>query len=136
MLVNDIVAAVNIKLAGEQLTLGQMRYFLNEAVDMMNTELDADFPSFDQYRVDQEYDCIPDKYIRSVIICGAAYKFYEMDEEGIVTATQYQQDFLQNLFYMKRDYSMCVPREYQNHTTGALRGPNNFNCLAVDMRWL
>lgn len=134
MLVNDIVAAVNIKLAGEQLTLGQLRYFLNEAVDAMNEELDANYPDFDNYNSNDEYDCIPNKYIRSVIICGAAYKFYEMDEEGIITATQYQQDFLQNLFYMKRDYSMYVPHEYKNPTTGALRGPNNFNCLAVDMR--
>lgn len=129
MLVKDIVAGVNTKLAGETLTLNQLRLFLDEAVDMINRELSACFPSFDTLATGDTYDAIPDKYIRSCIICGAAYKFYETDEEGIVTATQYMYDFMDNLFYMKRDYSHRIPEIYREDNQGFIIGPNINNTL-------
>ena len=55
----------------------------------------------------------PDKYIRTVVIPGAAYKFYITDEEGISTATKYEQEYLTNLFYMERDYLPLLPEEYK-----------------------
>ena len=69
----------------------------------------------------------PNKYIRSVVITGAAYKFYVTDEEGIITATQYQYDYLNNLFAMKRDYSASVPEEYLADEKGYLTGPSLLN---------
>lgn len=122
MFVYQIVAGVNTKLAGETLTFNQMRLFLSEVIDDINTQLNAKFPSFDDLTENSEYNYFPDKYIRSVVITGAAYKFYVTDEEGIVTATQYQQDYMTNLFYMLRDYSNKIPEEYQETDQGYVKG--------------
>ena len=62
-----------------------------------------------------------------VQITGAAYKFYVTDEEGIITATQYQYDYLNNLFAMKRDFSASVPEEFLADEKGYLVGPSALN---------
>jgi hypothetical protein len=123
MLISNIVNGVNTKLAGETMTFNQLKLFLSETIDDINRELCATYPSFDDLKESDNYNYFPDKYIRSVVITGAAYKFYETDEEGIVTATQYHYDYLDNLFYMKRDYSCSVPPEYQDTERGYVTGP-------------
>ena len=123
MLISNIVNGVNTKLAGETMTFNQLKLFLSETIDDINRELCATYPSFDDLKESDNYNYFPDKYIRSVVITGAAYKFYETDEEGIVTATQYHYDFMDNLFYMKRDYSCKVPTEYQDADRGYVIGP-------------
>ena len=122
MLISNIVNGVNTKLAGETMTFNQLKLFLSEVVDDINRELCATYPSFDDFTEADNYNYFPDKYIRSVVITGAAYKFYETDEEGIVTATQYHYDYMDNLFYMKRDYTCKVPAEYQDADRGYLEG--------------
>ena len=123
MRIQDIVAGVNAKLAGETLTYTQLRLFLDETVDDINAALSADFPTFENYSSSDEYTAIPDKYIRSVIIVGAAYKFYITDEEGILTANQYQWDYQERLFIMKRDYIEQVPEEYRLPDQGYVEYP-------------
>ena len=123
MLISNIVNGVNTKLAGETMTFNQLKLFLSETIDDINRELCATYPSFDDLKESDNYNYFPDKYIRSVVITGAAYKFYETDEEGIVTATQYHYDYMDNLFYMKRDYSCKVPTEYQDADRGYVIGP-------------
>jgi hypothetical protein len=120
MLVPNIVDAVNAKLAGETLTFMQMRLFLDETIDDINNQLSSQFPDFGAYGMASNYDCFPDKYIRTVLVVGAAYKFYITDEEGTPTALQYQKDYANNLFLMKRDYSDKVPTQYQNWDQGYL----------------
>ncbi len=66
---------------------------------------------------------ISDKYIRSVVLLGAAYKYYIMDEEGTVSAKMYAQMYTTNLFLMCRDYSCQVPEEYQDYDRGYVSGP-------------
>lgn len=60
-----------------------------------------------------DYNMIPDKYIRTVIIKGAAFKFFIKDEEGIETAQQYGRDYQIALFNMQRDYMTEIPEEYK-----------------------
>ena len=60
-----------------------------------------------------EYVAIPDKYIRTVIVPGAVFKYYTTDEEGAAVAPKYEEEFLKGLFYMERDYLNLVPAEYQ-----------------------
>ncbi len=122
MQIQDIVSGVNAKLAGETLTFTEMRLFLDEVIDDINAALSADFPAFSTLPANANYNYFPDKYIRSVVIVGAASKFYVTDEEGIETATQYALDYAQRLFLMKRDYSTQVPEEYQAHDQGYLTG--------------
>jgi hypothetical protein len=120
MIVSNIVAAINAKLAGETLTYTQARLFMDETIDDINNQLSAKFPDFAAYESVTDYNCFPDKYIRSVLVVGAAYKFYVTDEEGTQTAKQYQMDYANNLFLMKRDYSNSVPELYQNWDQGYL----------------
>ena len=123
MTIANIVSGVNTKLAGETLTFNQMKLFLSEVIDDINAELNATFPSFDDLTSSDVYDAFPDNYIRSVVITGAAFKFYVTDEEGIATAQQYGYDYKDRLFRMKRDYSDKVPEEYQADGQGYLTGP-------------
>lgn len=125
MKVQDIVAGVNAKLAGETLTYTQMRLFLDEVIDDINAALSANFPTFDNISSSGEYTAFPDRYIRSVVITGAAYKFYVTDEEGNQTAPQYQWDYQDRLFLMKRDYIELVPEEYQEPDHGYITYPQN-----------
>lgn len=118
MRVSDIVSGVNTKLAGETLTLNQMRLFLNECIDDINADLSAKFPSFDGMSDGDDYTAIPDNYIRSVIIPGAAYKFYVTDEEGSPIAMRYQYDYLDRKFLMLRDFAERVPEEYVDTDKG------------------
>jgi len=131
MQIQNIVEGVNAKLAGETLTYTQMRIFLSEVIDDINAELAADFPSFDDLASNANYDAFPDKYVRSVVITGAAFKFYVTDEEGINTAQQYQYDYLDRLFRMKRDYAELIPEEYQLDDQGYVTGaPRDYDDLS------
>lgn len=87
------------------------------------------------------YDAIPDKYLRSVVALGAALYYYEADEEGEQIAMDYQQRYLQQLFYMVRDYQMLVPPMYQNNFGGYIDfshnrefGPHDLHPRGVVMR--
>lgn len=114
MLLTEILSNLNKALAGERLSIGAAQPLLDYAIDQINTELCAKYPTFsDLQATATSYDYFPDRYIRQVVIPGAAWRFYVYDEEGLSTATQYQQDFLQNMFTMKRDMLYAVPAEYQ-----------------------
>lgn len=68
--------------------------------------------------MDLDYNLIPDKYQRSVVIVGTAVKIYESDEEGNESATMYKYDYEQQLFYMIRDFSFCIPEQFQEDGQG------------------
>lgn len=135
MQINDIVSGINAKLAGETLTFSELKLFLDEVVDDINTELNACFPVFSEYTAGEEYDAFPDNYIRSVVFTGAAAKFYETDEEGMLTATQYMYDYRDRLFIMKRDYSLSVPDEYQADRKAYLIGAPNREPVLESSYW-
>lgn len=118
MKIIDIVAGVNTLLAGETLTLNQMRLFLDSVIDEVNDKLSSKYPTFEGLTESGEYAYFPNNFIRSVVIKGAAYKFYVADEEGTPTAVQYKFDYLDALFIMERDYSCKVPVEYQDYERG------------------
>lgn len=126
MKINTIVKRVNMLLAGEQLVYSRIEEFLDSVVDDINTKLNSTFPAFSDLRLessfdaDLDYNYIPEKYIRSVVIPGAAYKFYIMDEEGMATAEQFGYDYEKNLFMMMRDYMDQVPEEYQAVSKGSV----------------
>lgn len=131
MLVSKIVALINKHLADELLTPTELLGYMDRVIDDINTRLNSTFPTFTEVIEsaggvsDPEYNYFPDKYIRSVVIVGTAFKFYVTDEEGNQTALQYQADYTQNLFYMERDYSFSVPVEFQATEQGFVEGLNN-----------
>ena len=91
MRINEIVSRTNEKLAGETLMYSQLEVFFDEVIDDINAKLNSKFPAFSEFfdssklNSNEEYNCFPDKYIRTVVVVGAAYKFYCTDEEGIAT---------------------------------------------------
>ena len=122
MLLNEIVQRVNHALAGEILTYDQILYHLDDTIDAINKELGSKFPAFSELDSSAlDYDAFPDKWIRMVVIPGAAHFFFMADEEGITTAVGYEQRFLENLQSMIDKYLMLVPDEYiDNVDTGLI----------------
>lgn len=117
---SDIVSRVNRKLAGETLVMTQMIDCLDDVIDDINTQLNSTFPSFTELygTTVTDYNYFPDKYIRKVVVTGAAWYFYTLDEEGEAVATQFQADYQKFLFYMVRDYSSQIPELYRADNTG------------------
>lgn len=108
MLISDIVTLINKKIPSEHLTPDRLYVFMDEVIDDINAQLNANFPTFTEFlnqRGSSVYNCFPDRYIRTVVVTGAAAKWYTADEEGIETATTYVRDYNSALFIMLRDFS-------------------------------
>lgn len=115
----------NETLAGETFMLDQAMLYFDKAIDDINDELNTEYPSISDFLSNRdiyvnfpEYNFFPDKYIRTVLIPGAAYKFYIIDEEGIDTAPAYRMEFQKGLFRMLRDYSSQIPAQFRAQPTG------------------
>lgn len=115
MFIKDITALVNTHLAGEMLSYTDMRPFLDHTIDDINTMLNAKFPVFSDSSInyEAEYTAFNDKFIRSVVVPGAVWYYYVVDEEGAPTAQQLSADYSRGLFVMQRDMLYSVPAEYQ-----------------------
>lgn len=115
MTIQRIIDGVNARLAGEMLSVSELTIHIDSTIDRINARLNTVFPTLSELRdadpAVAEYTVIPDKYIRTVIIPGAAFYFFTTDEEGADVAPKYEAEFLENLFYMERDYLMLVPEE-------------------------
>ena len=110
----DMKKGLNSLLAGEMLSLDMMKQHLNFAIDEINTAMDTCFPTIDSNSLAFDYTAIPDKYIRSVVLPGAAHHYYMVDDEGTTPEKDFYQQFELGKFYMLRDYSYKVPEIYQN----------------------
>lgn len=127
MRIKTLIESINTQLAGELLSIGELKDFVDKAIDDINTRLNTKFPVLTDVmsRAQLEYTAIPDKYIRSVVIPGAAFKYYTTDEEGAAVAPKYEEDYLKGLFYMERDYMPIVPEEYiETDEQGHVHDPN------------
>lgn len=126
MKIKDIVKLTNTYLTGEQLVYQKLIPFYDAVIDEINSRLNSTYPSFSSLEVTSldadsaVYDYFPDQYVRSVVALGAAHKFYEMDEEGVIYDVAYDQDYERNLFYMVRDHIDHVPEIFQSDSTGGV----------------
>lgn len=123
---------VSKHLADELVSESEMLSYMDRVIDDINTHLNTVFPTFTEFKeqqseytpqagvelTDLDYTAIPDKYIRTVVIPGAAHKYYTTDEEGGYAAPKYEEDYRQGLFYMERDYSFSVPEQYRADEQG------------------
>lgn len=139
MKINDIVKGINDELAGELLTYNYLQPFLDQVIDDINNQLDSTYPAFSEFTYEKypdrypDYNFFPERYIRNVVIKGAAYKWFVMDEEGIPTAQQFQYNYQDNLFYMLRDYLEKVPEEYQADNLASVQ---NLSDVAYIRPWI
>ena len=131
MRVGQIVNLINKHLADEFCSVAELTSYMDRVIDDINTRLNSKFPTISEViatagsTTDPDYNVFPDKYIRSVLVVGAAYKYYITDEEGNVTAQQYGAEYNQNLFYMERDYSFSIPEIYRESEQGFVTNPDS-----------
>lgn len=153
MLKQTMVELFNEKLAGEMFKYDEIVSYFDLVIDEINADLCSTFPTLSEFiptlfpdykeeeyttynedgtttidtvkqaKVYNNYDVFPDKYIRSVVIPGAAYKWFSVDEEGASTAPLFQAEYEKARFEMLRDYLDLVPYEYQNNLSGAATDP-------------
>ncbi len=116
MTIEQLVSGINQMLAGEMLERNELLLHINMTIDEINDHLNAAFPAITS--LDAEYTAIPDKYLRSVVMQGATYKYYVMDEEGERVASEFFTRYYQNLFLMLRDYAEFVPEEFRADPVG------------------
>lgn len=109
-----ILKLFNDKLTGEMLSLTEAMPYLDNVIDEINDALNTIYPAFSEMPVGKtDYDYFPNKYIRSVVIPGAAWFYFVVDEEGINTAVQFKEDLARGLYSMVRDTLYNIPIEYQ-----------------------
>lgn len=124
MQIQTIIKNININLAGEMLRYNDLEPFLDRVIDEINENLNSTYPSFsefvtsDEVRGDANYNLFPDRFIRSVVVPGVCYYYYQSDEEGEPSANSFGGMYRQNLFKMTRDFIMKVPIEYQSNAEG------------------
>lgn len=139
MHIANIVTLVNRKLANELLSQTELLIYMDSVIDDINSQLNSTFPTFTEVITeeginDPDYQYIPDKYLRSVVVVGAAVKYYEADEEGNPSATSYVQDYRQQLFYMLRDFSFSIPQEYRAENQGFIQlGDSKLNAPGLKL---
>lgn len=125
MQITVMCSLINQKLAGERLSEMNLLPLMDEVMIDINNQLNSTFPLFSDFKADVEtngpdfnYSLFPDKYLRTVVVYGAATKFYSIDEEGISPAEDFSGQYMKYLFMMLRDYADKVPEEYQDDAQG------------------
>lgn len=126
MLYNKIIELVSKHLADELVSESEMLSYMDRVIDDINNQMSTSFPTFTEFKEDNisipatelDYNIFPDKYIRTVVVPGAAFKYYTTDEEGGYASPKYEEDYRQGLFYMLRDYSFSVPEKYRLDNQG------------------
>ena len=144
MKLTDIKNLTNARLAGEQLTYSALVPYFDMVVDEINSKLHSCFKTFSEVNPTgignvTDYTEFPDKYIRTVVCVGAAAKWYIDDEEGIETATALNQQYVNNLFVMMRDYGPLVPEDKKRKDRGgflAEQGTEYANEINPDLRYI
>lgn len=146
---SNILELISKQLADEIVSQAEMLGYMDRVIDDINVRLNTCFPTFTEFKISQldiersedndnvldlDYTAIPDKYIRTVVIPGAAFKYYTTDEEGMYAAPKYEEDYNKGLFYMERDFSFSIPQEYRMDEQGYVDIEGLDQGLMVDTR--
>ena len=132
MKITDIIQNINRKLAGENLSYAELEVHLDSVIDDINAKLNSMYPAFSEFSALKDddtrvylqypdYNLFPDRWVRTVVIPGAVYKWYVMDEEGIDTAATYGREYNTALFTMLRDFSVQVPDTFRVANAGYIQ---------------
>lgn len=130
---------ISKQLGDELVSESEMLGYMDRVIDDINAQLNATFPTFTDYKEanagtpdsELDYRAIPDKYIRTVVIPGTAFKYYTTDEEGGYSAPKYEEDYNNGLFYMLRDYSFSIPAEYRADDQGYVETSGDFDTPGI-----
>lgn len=101
MRIEVLTELINHQLADEIVSTAMLQIFMDSVIDDINAKLNAKFPTITEWlatTVDtSDYTAIPDRYLRSVVVPGTAFKYYVMDEEGTYAAPKYEQQYREAL---------------------------------------
>lgn len=131
MKISVMTAQINKLLADELYPYSYLSQFIDATIDDINDRLSTNYPTVSEFVAEQQaleesvedpdYNLFPEKYVRTVVLMGAAYKFFITDEEGIDTAQRYGASYLEALFKMQRDYTdIAMQSEYFVDTLAAV----------------
>lgn len=123
---NTLISLISKHLADEIVGESEMLSYMDRVIDDINNKLNTTFPTFTEYKESSagitndilDYQVFPDKYQRSVVVPGTAFKYYTTDEEGMYAAPKYEEEYKEGLFHMLRDYSNNIPEEYRANDQG------------------
>ena len=126
MFYSKVIDLIRKHLGDELVTEAELYNYIDRVIDDINVQLNTCFPTFTEFSEENygigsnllDYNAIPDKYLRTVVVPGAAFKYYTTDEEGGNAAPKYEEDYRQGLFYMLRDYSFSIPSKYRADEQG------------------
>ena len=126
MFYSKVIDLIRRHLGDELVTEPELYNYIDRVIDDINVQLNTCFPTFTEFSEENygisgnllDYTAIPDKYLRTVVVPGAAFKYYTTDEEGGNAAPKYEEDYRQGLFYMLRDYSFSIPEKYRADEQG------------------
>lgn len=108
---------LNTMLNGELVPWKRLIQHINYAIDEINTVMNTVFPIVDPEGsaadMNTDYDAIPNKYIRTVILPGAVHHYFMVDDEGTSPEIDFARQFEAGKFFMLRDYSSSVPDVYK-----------------------
>lgn len=139
---STLLTLISKRLADELVSQSEMLNYMDSVVDDINDQLNATFPTFTEFMVENsavtvealDYTAFPDKYIRTVVVPGTAFKYYTTDEEGSYAAPKYEEEYKQGMFYMLRDYSFRVPEQYQADEQGYIEVEGSDDGLVIPGR--
>lgn len=124
MKTNDIITEVNKNLNGERLNLADLKTHLDAVIGDINDALSACYPTFTEAQTlpgfDGNYNFFPDHYVRTVVVIGTAFKYYQNEEEGETIASEYSNQYQLALFTFKRDFLGQVPEIFLRSNGGYL----------------
>lgn len=117
------------RVTDEDFELMDMLGFINDAIQKINIEVGAIFPEIDEtlpegLYVQEEYDAIPDKWIRMLIVPFAAGRIKENDSSQFEYIDWYRQ-FDLNLERFKTDYK--IPEEFIDPNSAGGRYEDDFS---------
>lgn len=140
MEIAKICTLINQSLAGEMLRQDELMLYMDKVIDDINNQLNSNYPTFSEYTSEffpdyPNYNVFPEKYIRNVVVPGAAYNFYKVDEEGNNTAPLFRQEYQTNLFYMVRDMMDSVPSKYSGRCQGYTHMDSNSLDFEMKTLW-
>jgi hypothetical protein len=133
----------------EHLHPTDMLGYMDSVIDDINDDLQANYPTFSEWPAfcdaynaaypdataldPNDYNVIPDSYLKKVVAPGAALKFYSNDEEGEQAASKFYIDYEKARATMVRDYIHLVPAVFQNNTGGYVEHVDNLDPVGVEM---
>lgn len=93
--------------------------FVNEAIGVINGEVNSTLPFFEVDSIDENYEGLSDTWVRALLIPYASYGIKQNDG-SLSEASTYYNIFLDSLERLQRNIETAIPANYQNDDFGGV----------------